>query len=583
MEKQQILQEEQVNVKLVAWPSPQDYNEAVQTPRFSFIDPELRDAESEVDQWGLPKPRTGNFASVYKLSSTRRTYAVRFFLHNLTGQRERYRLIQEALNGLQADFTVGFSYMEEGIKLWGNWFPALKMEWSDGSPLTTFIDKHLQNRNELLRVAQSIAEMNLELRARGMAHGDLQHGNILIEDSGVKLVDYDGMFVPSLAGALSGELGHRNYQHPSRCERHFDSFLDNFSAWVIYVSLISLAEDPGLWSLLDGGDECLLFRQEDFLNPNASNAFYVLENHRSGKIRTYASFLRGLLRMDLSAIPFLDSEIHAVNDLTPVCLPTCDVEDRRRQELTSVTSEFIMARTSAVSLGKQASAARSQPNSAVLAMFCLVFVLWPVWSVVSAVFGGSHELSFAPVPLPLSTENTGNKDFDTEKKTLITSADLVASREGDRLVKEARDEHERGLYAFALTRYRAAIEAYEASSSPDHERLGYCWAQIAHNQDHDPYSEGSKVDTRESWRNAEGHFLLFTADPKRKQGSKLVKTKLANAWHWLAHAQSSLAEPNAAGASLWEAWNIYTELGDSKGMEDIRKDQLEVGKGGTLN
>ena len=101
----------------------------------------------------------------------------------------------------------------------------------------------------------------------GIAHGDLQHGNIKVEAGcRIILVDYDGMFVPSMQGFTSNELGHRNYQHPGRTKDHFGGYLDNFSAWSIYTSLYCLTLDPTLWRKLEAGDECLLFRQEDYVN-----------------------------------------------------------------------------------------------------------------------------------------------------------------------------------------------------------------------------------------------------------------------------------------------------------------------------
>jgi len=46
----------------VAWPTLQDYNEAVQSPGVVFSDPDLRDATPETTKLGLPKGITGNFA-----------------------------------------------------------------------------------------------------------------------------------------------------------------------------------------------------------------------------------------------------------------------------------------------------------------------------------------------------------------------------------------------------------------------------------------------------------------------------------------------------------------------------------------
>ncbi|QLQ08322.1 MAG: hypothetical protein HZY76_21580 [Anaerolineae bacterium] len=52
------------------------------------------------------------------------------------------------------------------------------------------------------------------LQTHGIAHGDLQHGNVLVAADELRLIDYDGMYVPPLSGRESHEIGHRNYQHP---------------------------------------------------------------------------------------------------------------------------------------------------------------------------------------------------------------------------------------------------------------------------------------------------------------------------------------------------------------------------------
>ena len=44
------------------------------------------------------------------------------------------------------------------------------------------------------------------MREHVIAHGDLQHGNIIVQDDGtIRLVDYDGCYVPELAGLKSNE------------------------------------------------------------------------------------------------------------------------------------------------------------------------------------------------------------------------------------------------------------------------------------------------------------------------------------------------------------------------------------------
>ena len=51
------------------WPTPQDYNEAVQSPDIVFADSQLKKAVPETTKLGLPKPITGNFACVYRFAA----------------------------------------------------------------------------------------------------------------------------------------------------------------------------------------------------------------------------------------------------------------------------------------------------------------------------------------------------------------------------------------------------------------------------------------------------------------------------------------------------------------------------------
>jgi len=52
----------------------------------------------------------------------------------------------------------------------------------------------------LQQLAERFRTMVSRLKEAGIAHGDLQHGNILVIDDDYKLVDYDGIYVPSLNG-----------------------------------------------------------------------------------------------------------------------------------------------------------------------------------------------------------------------------------------------------------------------------------------------------------------------------------------------------------------------------------------------
>lgn len=297
----------------MSWPTPQDYNEAIQNPHLSFDDAELKTGKPEVTPLGIPRPISGGFASVYRIRCDKREWAVRCFLRDFADQQQRYAAISRHLASTKLRYIVGFDFLAQGIRVRGRWYPILKMEWVQGDLLNEYIKRHLNNSTGLFSLATNWIAMVKTLQSASIAHGDLQHGNVLVVNGDFRLIDYDGMYVPDLAGQASHEVGHRNYQHPFRTELDFAPHLDNFSAWIIYVSLVALSIDPGLWRRVGAGDEFILFRKEDFDRPHASNTFSILTNHRDGRIQSLTSIIQSLLYQNLPQLPSLEN---------PAILPT---------------------------------------------------------------------------------------------------------------------------------------------------------------------------------------------------------------------------------------------------------------------
>lgn len=288
-------------IRQAAWPSPQDYNEALQIPSVSFGDPVLKASVPELDRFGLPRPNSGNFASVYKVHSGDGYYAVRCFLKDIVDQEQRYKLISDSVMNDDLPYTVGFEYQPEGILIRGSWYPILKMEWVEGATLDYFIESHRDDAACIGRLANSFFEMAGRLREAGVAHGDLQHGNVLVlPDGQLRLVDYDGFFVPAMAGWSCHELGHRNYQHPQRHAHKFDSQLDNFSTWIIYLSLRVLAGSSRRKSFC-GGEDALIFKHGDFQDPFSSAVFKELTESGDVEIRKFTNSVLWLLQQGADA------------------------------------------------------------------------------------------------------------------------------------------------------------------------------------------------------------------------------------------------------------------------------------------
>src|ERR1700693_4375537 len=105
------------------WPMSQDYNEAVQNAAASFADPELRRGEAVVGALGLPMPCSGNFADMYEVrSQDGGRWAVKCFTRQVPGLRERYAAISDYLHQSRLRFTVDFHYLEQGIRVRGQWY-----------------------------------------------------------------------------------------------------------------------------------------------------------------------------------------------------------------------------------------------------------------------------------------------------------------------------------------------------------------------------------------------------------------------------------------------------------------------------
>jgi serine/threonine protein kinase len=260
------------------WPSARYFTEAIQCPSVCFSHPLLRGTLPAVDRLGMPLVTSGQFAYVYKLKSRKGAddFAVRCFRGYLGDRDKRYRAIQEHLLTAPVSYLSEFSYAPEGILVGGQRFPILFMKWIDGPTLDLYIGEMLHRPDVLLHLSQEWLRLLSALQTSGIAHGDLQHGNIIVEHGQLRLVDHDGIFVTSMTGWTASEVGHQHYQHPLRNAHHFDAKLDRFSALVIYLSLLSLAERPDLWR--EHHDENLLFTKADFANPAASSLFQKIRD-----------------------------------------------------------------------------------------------------------------------------------------------------------------------------------------------------------------------------------------------------------------------------------------------------------------
>ena len=264
----------------MAWPGLNDLQEALQDPARALKDQTLSRGRVAQNRLGLPLSWSGNFAAVFKVVVDGNPYAIRCFTHNPLGKQNRYEAIDHHLktNGKPATF-VDFEYQETGLICSGQEYPLIKMPWINGQTLDEFTYENIGKTDVLEQLASEWYQAATELQRLPIAHNDLQHGNVMVEQgsrTSIKLVDYDGLYVPQFANQKSPENGHRHYQHPARDQRYYGPEVDNFPALVIYTSLIALARDPGT-SARRATAESLLFAQTDLQEPQNSPLFKYLE------------------------------------------------------------------------------------------------------------------------------------------------------------------------------------------------------------------------------------------------------------------------------------------------------------------
>lgn len=267
------------------WPQSTDYNLAIQNPHLCFEDAELRacTAASNDPVLGLPTPRAGNFADVYQMvHPSGRSWAVKCFTREVDDLHDRYAAISDYLARNRRSFIIEFRYLDQGILVDGTWYPVLKMRWVEGKTLNEFVRENADKSVLMDRLGQMWLKLERDLREVGLGHGDLQHGNVLLVPNPQKaslhlrLIDYDGMYVPALADRPSREAGFPGFQHPRRTQQLYGPEVDRFANLVIYTALRALRTGGGkLWSTF-GTPENLLFAHKDFTEPAQSDLLRTL-------------------------------------------------------------------------------------------------------------------------------------------------------------------------------------------------------------------------------------------------------------------------------------------------------------------
>ena len=265
-----------------------------------------------LDKYGEPYRSSGAFAVVFKMKDeqTGKCYALKCFTEEQEGRAEAYRQIAEELEFVDSPYITSLKYLEKELFVDSNCedeeFPVLLMDWIEGETMETYIAANYTDTHAMSMLCYRFCKMAAWLRSQSFAHGDIKPDNIMVRPDGtLTLVDYDGMFVPSMKGCKSPTVGTKDFSHPLRTVDDFDETIDDFSLASIALSLKAISLNPSLLQTYGASDR-LLFSAADYIDLSKSKTFTALQGLLADEeARTLMSmFLLASAKKDLSMCSF---------------------------------------------------------------------------------------------------------------------------------------------------------------------------------------------------------------------------------------------------------------------------------------
>ncbi len=265
-----------------------------------------------LDDHGEPYRSSGAFAVVFKMQdkSTGKYYALKCFTEEQQGRAEAYRQIADELGMVDSPYITSVKYMDKELfvdsQCEEDEFPVLLMDWVDGETMEAYIAANYRNQSAMLMLSYRFGKMAAWLRTQSFSHGDIKPDNIIVRpDGSLTLVDYDGMYVPSMKGSQSPTIGTRDFCHPLRTVDDFDETIDDFSLASIALSLKAISMKSTLLDIYGASDR-LLFSENDYRNPSNSKVISALQGLMCDKdfCTLYSLFMLALARKELSTCSF---------------------------------------------------------------------------------------------------------------------------------------------------------------------------------------------------------------------------------------------------------------------------------------
>lgn len=288
---------------------------SVENQNVLVLDEHAKNGVFRRDARGRLVAYAGGFSVVFPYETANgEKWAFRCWHVDVNNSKRRYEIISDAIQQAQLDFLCGFEYTENGINVDGRIYPTTRMRWIDGITIKDYICQNRDSKQLLKELADKFLAMTRSMHSLSLSHGDLQHGNILVDkDYRLYLVDYDSFYCPELQGEADNVTGLPDYQHPARINnKSVSEKLDYFSELIIYLSILAIAENPALIDKYKVADaDRLLFAKEDFAdikNAPIYKDIYSLGNHFHDMLAVLEEYL-GHRNID-DLVPFESCLLH---------------------------------------------------------------------------------------------------------------------------------------------------------------------------------------------------------------------------------------------------------------------------------
>ncbi len=259
------------------FPTVEEYQTALLTSREGplrslRLEPVLT-ATGEVEQ------ETGSYSVVFRMRSIDdpgQEWAMKCYVADQERRLTSCRAIIEYLTSISSPYLLPLHLYENECYCQGQYYPIVLLPWVEGDSLVNYVRKWIDAPERLEKLSHDFGFFACWLRRQSFAHGDLKSDNLRIRPRGeLVLLDYDGLYIPTMQGEPPREEGNPDYTHPLYQSTDFNEHAGDFALSVIALSLRALVLSPTLFRDF-GGDRHLLLQAKDFIYPEKSKALQAL-------------------------------------------------------------------------------------------------------------------------------------------------------------------------------------------------------------------------------------------------------------------------------------------------------------------